>query len=408
MRIFNFHRELQHFRDLFTRPTYDSLKQLTPAVIACQKARKVTNLHESVPKDERKSRTAYEYFFNGAEWDDLEVALRKAEVFYSAAKLRRAGKLFLTIDDTLEEKRAEKTEGVGSFYDHARKDFVWGNNFVTSALQVGEVYMPHIARMYLKASEAQEQGKRFRTKFEIAYEDIIATLRVPEFASVYVLFDSWWYSKEFIIGILALGYHAVGQLKSNSLAALPGGRVLSVSELAKNLKGRDFKRVSAAVRGRIKHYRVHECIAALEGIGEVKLVISLEGDESPVFLFCTDAELTAKEIISAYENRWNIETAHKEANQKLGFKDYQMRDRRSIERFMQVVFLAWAIMLIAKLRSSRDFEGIAAEMRLGELLNGARVLMHAMLFVKLCIFMEREDAPSVEEVLKALEKLTGR
>jgi hypothetical protein len=39
--------------------------------------------------------------------------------------------------------------------------------------------------------------------------------------------------------------------------------------------------------------------------------------------------------------RWNIETAHREANQKLGFKDYQLRSKHAIERFIQLVFTIW-------------------------------------------------------------------
>jgi len=55
--------------------------------------------------------------------------------------------------------------------------------------------------------------------------------------------------------------------------------------------------------------------------------------------------LFPKEIISIYEDRWDIETAHRETNQKLGFKDYQLRDKNTIERFIQLVFSVWAAIL---------------------------------------------------------------
>lgn len=68
---------------------------------------------------------------------------------------------------------------MGRFYDHAKGRYIWGNNFVTSCLQVGEVYIPHIARRYLKREDAIALGYEFKTKPEIAWEEIIAPLAVP-------------------------------------------------------------------------------------------------------------------------------------------------------------------------------------------------------------------------------------
>ena len=55
----------------------------------------------------------------------------------------------------------------------------------------------------------------------------------------------------------------------------------------------------------------------------------------------TDLYLTLEEVLEM-ENRWSIELAHREANQKFGFRDYQMRDKRAI-KLMQLSFLAWTI-----------------------------------------------------------------
>ena len=90
----------------------------------------------------------------------------------------------------------------------------------------------------------------------------------------------------------------------------------------------------------------------IEGIGKVKLVISRKSfEKDPRYYFSTDAHLTAYEVLDIYENRWNIETAHREANQKLGFKDYQMRSKKAIERFIQMVFAMWTLLLISDLEA---------------------------------------------------------
>ena len=78
-------------------------------------------------------------------------------------------------------------------------------------------------------------------------------------------------------------------------------------------------------------------------------------------------------------------TRAREANQKFGFRDYQIRDKRAIklmqlsflawtiERFMQLSFLAWTIILVAK-ATGKDFKTVIREMKLSEILDEARLL----------------------------------
>jgi len=90
---------------------------------------------------------------------------------------------------------------------------------------------------------------------------------------------------------------------------------------------------------RKKTYYTFEKNVIIDRIGEVKLVISKrKRDGVTKYIISTDKSLSPKEVISIYEDRWDIETAHREINQKLGFKDYQLRDKNTIERFIQLVF----------------------------------------------------------------------
>jgi len=72
---------------------------------------------------------------------------------------------------------------------------------------------------------------------------------------------------------------------------------------------------------------------------------------------CTDRKLFAISILYIYENRWNIETVHKEGNQKLGFKNYQMQNRQAIERMFQIIFLVWAILLLLGISKEKTLGG---------------------------------------------------
>ena len=95
----------------------------------------------------------------------------------------------------------------------------------------------------------------------------------------------------------------------------------------------------------MKEYLASELVVEIPKLGKVKLVVSKKEkeneNEKPNFYMSTDLCLTLEEMLEI-ENRWSIELAHREANQKFGFRDYQIRDKRAI-KLMQLSFLAWTI-----------------------------------------------------------------
>lgn len=360
------------------------MKQLTTSIIACSdKPRNLQNLHAKLGDGFRKSRTAYEYFLNQGKWRDTEVAQRKAELFYDAVGIKPGDTVLLIVDDTHREKKGKATAGVGSFFDHSKGGHIWGNNFVTSVIQYGSRYVPHIARLYLKGEDAYRLGEPFRTKLDIAAEDIVEPFTVPEGVSVVVVFDTWWDSEDFILKILSLGYHAVYEIKVIRNIALESGETIKVPEII----------------GRIESWEDVE----IDGIGKVRLIVSKTGtDIEPRYFATTDLNMAVGEALAIYENRWNIETAHRESNQKLGFKDYQLRNKIAIERFIQLVFLAWTMVLVAKLRGTDDLEGIAEELRLSELIDNVVDLLTVKAAIKLMKRLGYDDLPERNVVLNAL------
>ena len=58
------------------------------------------------------------------------------------------------------------------------------------------------------------------------------------------------------------------------------------------------------------------------------------------FVFTTDMTLEVPQIIQYYRNRWQIETAFRDVKQHFGFDKYQVKSRKSINRFVQLSFVA--------------------------------------------------------------------
>ncbi|MCE2412784.1 transposase [Candidatus Poribacteria bacterium] len=57
-------------------------------------------------------------------------------------------------------------------------------------------------------------------------------------------------------------------------------------------------------------------------------------------VFTTDLTLEIPKIIEYYQHRWQIETAFRDVKQHFGFSGYQVKSRKSINRFVQLSFTA--------------------------------------------------------------------
>ena len=244
---------------------------------------------------------------------------------------------------------------MGKFYDHSKETYIWGNNFVTSVIQAKGLFIPHKAKMYIKDNDENEN---FRTKMEIAFEEIIEPLKVPKNIDLYIVFDSWWFSSDLFSKSLSLEHNIVCQIKSDKKIGINKDMYFKVRELASQIEDKYFIKTTISVRGRKKTYYTFEKKVIIDKVGEVKLVVSKRKKDSTTrYFISTNESLSSKEVLSIYEDRWDIETAHRETNQKLGFKDYQLRDKQSIERFIQLVFSVWAAILFWEMDNPPSEDG---------------------------------------------------
>ena len=397
---------LASFSDLFTRPSYVSFCHLTTTIAVCNKSKTIFNLHETMADDnkEKKGRSSYNWFITDGDWDENEIAQRKADLFFEELGLKEGNRILLIIDDTYNEKKGKHTEGVGKFFDHS-KGFIWGNNIVTSVLQARGLFIPHKAKIYVKKEEA---GLDFETKIKIAIKDIINPLKVPAGTELMVVFDSWWYSAALIKSCRELGHHVTCQIKSDKRILLDSGEFLQVRSYAKRFDEKDFKEIKIKARGKKISYFIVEQMVRLDKSRQVHLVISKENiDAEPKYYISTDTDLTAKKILSIYVDRWDIETAHREANQKLGFKDYQLRSKRSIERFMQLVFAIWTGILLVEIESPPSG---SKKKTLGEMVDQVRSesIVDLMIYVMECLNLPVPDERGLLYKLKAIGLKVGK
>lgn len=379
--------ELIAFRDLFTKPSYTNFSYMLAAITACLLPKNIQNLHETIANncEDKKNYQTYRYFFEKAKWDENEMAQKKADIFFKAIDARKGKRILIIVDNTLNKKKGVKTFGVGWFHDSSKGGHIWGNDIVTSAIQHKNHFIPHKARMYVKEEDAEKWGVEFKKKHEIAYEEMIKPLKVPKGANVYVVCDAAYFNKEFIDNCRNAPhyYEVIGRVKSNQLIVQDDGSEIKIKNyFREKFKKGNYKKITLTVRGKKKTYWITEAVVNLKSIGECKIVASKKSLSGKAKYYgSTDTSFSGRITLSTYENRWNIETVHREGNQKLGLKEYQARNKDSIERFFQIIFVAWTILLLLEI----DKNGALAGMKLlSEMLDSMKTLHFVELFYTLC------------------------
>src|SRR5699024_8155521 len=153
------------------------------------------------------------------------------------------------------------------------------------------------------------------------------------------------YGDERVATIRNQGHDVVCRLKSDKHVS-PQGVVWTqrVDAFASTL---EYESTTISVRGKEKTYDVASKVVEIEGVGPVKVVASKTEDTIRHYL-STDLGRSAAEILELVEHRWNIETVHEESNAKFGFKQYQLERKQAIERYVQLVFLAWTMVTFAE------------------------------------------------------------
>jgi hypothetical protein len=110
----------------------------------------------------------------------------------------------------------------------------------------------------------------------------------------------------------------------------------------------EYEPTTITVRGDEKTYRVASEIVEIEGVGPVKVVASKTANGTTRYYLCTDLGRSVAEILELVEDRWNIETLHQESDAKFGFKQYEIERKQAIERYLQLVFLAWTLVTFSE------------------------------------------------------------
>ena len=309
-------------------------------------------------------------------------------------------KVALVLDDTiLEHPYSEKMEGVGSFYDHSKKQSIDGHQVVTATLVDIETKEMHPLDItpYLKVENflngcnckrcrqvqhrVSQLGVKpcrckkckimdFQTKIQIAQRIILAAK--TKFDVVFVLMDSWYASDDMLDTIGNITY--VSELKNNRWVyklehsasgirdvpefprihtgsryqkmarKLGWAKIKEIAEEALN-DGRFIDRTDNHTENMLvnftKEYPLN--LAFTNGrILNIRMFYNPK-DKEFKFLCSNKLDLASEDFITLWRMRWQIEEFHKDVKD-LGLGEYQLRKLKTVLIHGHIAIVAYCLL----------------------------------------------------------------
>lgn len=361
-----------------SKPQQRHLKQIADGLITIDGDKNLSNLYRHIVGDPCPKSAADT--FREAAWtsNDLRIPLRKHLVktaFYLAEAQDAAKCVFLSLDDSFTEKdrHSQRLENVDWHFDHTRsrpKEPVHskGTVYTLLRLNIGKISLTVDMQQYLrketvkKLNRKRKRGQklRFRTKFVIACQMLKAVAKfIPRGYQVYVLFDSWYASADFIKWCRKRKWHVICRLKSNRNLDN-----VSVKLHNERLKHKRYSKVrlDAADNKKGSTYLLRSLTGRLNNIDQpVRLLISKRriGDKHPRYYGSSDTGLSLANTLTFFQNRWTCEVANWYIAERLRWADCRLWRFESSDKFFMVLWLALAYLELRHAQT-QDFENLAA------------------------------------------------
>lgn len=302
------------------------------------------------------------HFVSESDWNMEEIMKTSVSIIKHLPdeSKRFSSKGWLIIDDSLIEKFGKMMEAVSKQYDHSEQRYLKYAHCLVALIYAdknGNRY-PLKFDLYRTEDDCQEIKIEFRTKIKIAIELIRYAINqgIP-FQGV--LFDSWYFCKEFVDFLESEQKDWVSMVKNNR-KFIHEGKEINFSDYANTITTEDKRKMSLAEinnDSKIKKYRYQSLKKSLpslkKGKETIRILMSYEYDKNnklkePIFLVSNCKEWRPEKLFKIYLMRWTVETFFRDAKQHLGLKDYQMRKLNGIKSHWCLVFTSAIILELVK------------------------------------------------------------
>jgi hypothetical protein len=338
---------LGQFFLVFTEPGAKIFARLITGWILCTARRTVTGMLPFADPLNLRAHDAYHRFFPDARWAMSQ--LWHTLTLILVARFHPKGMITLALDDTLFHHSGKKIEGAGAWRDAVRSTrkkvvYAWGLNLVVLTLQIqppwgGEpLGLPINMRLH---------RKKEKSLIELAVEMIQEVSTWLDTRKIRVVGDGFYAT---LAGKRLPNVTIISRLRrdANLYDLLPkritrkgrgrprtkGKKLAKLEKMSAHIQ--NWKTIEVRQRSKMIKRLVYTRIVLWPKVTKtpIKLVISRdpEGREKDDFFFTTDVEMSAREVLECYGDRWAIEDTFKNSKQSLGVQEPQTYKRQGPDR----------------------------------------------------------------------------
>jgi hypothetical protein len=381
---------LLHLAPAFTEPTFHRCLVLLLAGILTTGRRTVNNLLRTVGILAPGDPSSYRRVLSQASWSGLQLSA--ALTRWVVTHFHPTGILPLVGDDTVDEHRGKHVYGKARHRDPVRSSHSYtahryGHKWVVMTILVRFPWatrpwaLPLLVTLYRSPEDNRQRRRRHQTPAELVQLQLRLLLRwLPERQFLFAG-DGGYGSHELACfaqqqhGRLTLvsHFHPDARLYEpppvivgNKPAHRPrqkGERLPSPAQVVATAKRRRLnvawygggRRKVEVVTGTGQWYKSGAGLVAVRWV----YVHDRTGTHRDDYLYSTDVQLTAAQIIEAYTGRWNIETTFQEMRAYLGLETTRGWSRQTVQRGAPCLFGLYTVvaLLYEQLRSRQAVGG---------------------------------------------------
>lgn len=260
----------------------------------------------------------------------------------------------LILDDTIEDKRGKKIEGVcDKLWSNKDKRSVRGLNIVSLNYNDGysnfmvdfamkfnknlKVTLDAFKHNFYQSSEGyKRQHEGLSSKLDIAISMVKRALKAGIEAQ-YLLVDSWYSKPIFIQQMKELNLEVISRIANNPKIWNFDNRYKTLNRIYAILIKTKPRR--ADYYNSIK-YTYCSTIVKHKSVGRVKIVF-IKTKNKLIPILSTNIKLTDKQIIEIYKRRWNIEQGYKELRAYFGFGKEENRIHEALIARITLSFISY-------------------------------------------------------------------
>ncbi len=302
------------------------------------------------------------HFLTEATWSAREINERRLEIMNKCQQTRINQGFSLIIDDSGHRKSGNFTAGVGRQYIGEIGKTDNGNVVVTTHLYDGKKSLPLDIELY-KHSDSLPEGKKdseFKKKPTLALELIARSLNRGYRPGIVLIDSSYGNNTSFLKGLEERKLKYIGGIAKNRniLFKNKSGKTdaIRIDEYVQWISDEEFKEIQIpGEKPRTVWVAIIEVeISKLIGQRKIAIVMSARHfeDAKDIDYLITNVEgekVTPEWIVETYGQRNWVEVFYREAKGWLGLSEYQVREKKSLERHFILVFCAYTFILWHKL-----------------------------------------------------------